>query len=66
MLIKHGDLMVANLGDGRAVASVHNLAKQITQVQGKVERKAAVDCMLGPQYGEPAGAGPGDGDGRNH
>lgn len=31
VLIKHGDLMVANLGDGRAVASVHNLAKQITQ-----------------------------------
>ena len=33
VLIKHGDLMVANLGDGRAVASVHNMAKQLTQVR---------------------------------
>ena len=39
VLIKHGDLIVANLGDGRAVASVHNLAKQITQVQGKSGEK---------------------------
>lgn len=31
VLIKHGDLMVANLGDGRAVASVHNMAKALTQ-----------------------------------
>ena len=33
VLIKHGDLMVANLGDGRAVASVHNMPKQLTQVE---------------------------------
>jgi serine/threonine protein phosphatase PrpC len=32
VFIKHGDLMVANLGDGRAVASVHNMAKALTQV----------------------------------
>ena len=32
VLIKHGDLLVANLGDSRAVGSVMGLAKQLTQV----------------------------------
>ncbi|XP_023330650.1 probable protein phosphatase 2C T23F11.1 isoform X2 [Eurytemora carolleeae] len=31
VLIKHGDILVANLGDSRAVASVGGLVKQITQ-----------------------------------
>jgi protein phosphatase 2C family protein 2/3 len=30
-LIKHGELLVANLGDSRAVASVGGLDKQLTQ-----------------------------------
>ena len=67
MLIKHGDLIVANLGDGRAVASVHNLAKQITQVTREQWRERQQWIVwLGPQYREPAGAGAGHGDGRNH
>ena len=31
ILIKHGEMIVANLGDGRAVASIHCLARQLTQ-----------------------------------
>ena len=30
-MVKHGDMVVANLGDGRAVASVGGLARQLTQ-----------------------------------
>jgi serine/threonine protein phosphatase PrpC len=30
-LIKHGELLVANLGDSRAVASVGGTVKQLTQ-----------------------------------
>ena len=32
-MVKHGDMIVANLGDGRAVASVGGMARQLTQVQ---------------------------------
>ena len=31
VLIKHGEVLVANLGDSRAVASVGGLVKPITQ-----------------------------------
>ena len=31
VLIKHGDMIVANLGDGRAVASVQGMPKVLTQ-----------------------------------
>ena len=31
ILIKHGEMIVANLGDGRAVASIHSVARQLTQ-----------------------------------
>ena len=31
MLIKHGEMIVANLGDGRAVASVLSQPRQLTQ-----------------------------------
>ena len=30
-MIKHGDMILANLGDGRAVGSVGGLARQLTQ-----------------------------------
>ena len=32
-MVKHGDMIVANLGDGRAVASVGGMARQLTQEQ---------------------------------